>query len=370
MRSITFVSTSRSDFATIFSIIELSKLTEKVKINLLICKDIAPKINKKKLNIIEINTSVMVDKSDKLQLEKELSDSLSKISIEFSKTVVFLVGDRWETLYVAYECLLLNLPVIHHSGGDITNGAIDNQIRDAITSLSDYHLTSNELHSKRLIKLGESKNKVLTVGEPVLLKLKNEIEKSKVFKNIYGLKSPFVLACFHSSTLEEISYEEQAFKIIKILDQISYDIIITYPNMDPGGLFIHEELKRYAAKNNNKITYVEKLEKNYFSHLINCLCLIGNSSSGILEANLASKISINIGNRQNGRLRSKSIVDVPYSEKEFSISFEGIKEKYKELSHNDFNSPYFMEESINLIEEFLINICLLKNINKIKVKNF
>ena len=103
MRSITFVSTSRSDFATIFSIIELSKLTEKVKINLLICQDIAPKINKKHLNIIEMKTSAKVDKSDKRQLERELSYSLTKISTKYPKTVVFLVGDRWETLYVAYE---------------------------------------------------------------------------------------------------------------------------------------------------------------------------------------------------------------------------------------------------------------------------
>lgn len=369
MRSVTFVSTSRSDFATISSIIELSQLTKKLKINLLICKDVATKIIKNNLNIIEMDTSIKVGKSNKNQLEFELSTELTKLSRNSQKTIIFLVGDRWETLYIAYECLLLNLPVIHHSGGDITNGAFDNQIRDAITALSDYHLTSNELHSKRLIKIGEEKSKVLTVGEPVLLKLKNEIESNKEFNNIFGIKKPFVLACFHSSTLDDISYEEQALKIINILENISFNIILTFPNMDPGGNLIHQKLKNYAVNKNN-ISYIEKLGKYYFSYLINSLCVVGNSSSGILEASMASKISINIGNRQDGRLRSNSIIDMDYSEEEFKTSFKGIEEKYKELSEKDFISPYFNENSIALIENFLINICRLNNIKKIKVKSF
>ena len=369
MRSVTFVSTSRSDFATISSIIELSQLTKKVKINLLICKDVATKIIKNNLNIIEMDTSIKVGKSNKHQLEFELSTELTKLSRNSQKTIIFLVGDRWETLYIAYECLLLNLPVVHHSGGDITNGAFDNQIRDAITSLSDYHLTSNELHTKRLIKLGEEKNKVLTVGEPVLLNLKNEIERNNVNNNIYGIEKPFVLACFHSSTLDVISYEEQALKIVDILDKINFNIILTYPNMDPGGYLIHQKLKNYALNKKN-ITYIENLGHSYFSYLMNCLCVIGNSSSGILEANMAYKISINVGNRQHGRLRSNSIIDIAYSDKEFSKSFKGIEERYKQLYKEDFISPYFNEKSIDLIENFLIKICKLHNIKKIKLKSF
>lgn len=369
MRSITFVSTSRSDFATISAIIELSKLEEKAKINLLICKDVASKITKPNFNIIEMNSSINVCKANKHQLQKEISSELTKLSRNPQKTIIFLVGDRWETLYIAYECLLLNLPVVHHSGGDITNGAFDNQIRDAITSLSDYHLTSNELHTKRLIKLGEEKNKVQTVGEPVLLKLKKEIQRNNEFNNIYEIEKPFVLACFHSSTLDVISYEEQASKIIDILDKININIILTYPNMDPGGFLIHQKLKNYALNKKN-ITYIEKLGHSYFSYLIHSLCVIGNSSSGILEANMASKISINVGSRQHGRLKSNSIIDIAYSDKEFSKSFKGIQERYKELSKEDFTSPYFDEKSIDLIENFLIKICKINNIKKIKVKSF
>ncbi len=369
MRSLTFVSTSRSDFAVINSILELSNLENIIKINLLICKDIGFIQKRKNLNIFKLNSSTEVGKLNKQNLENELSNNLLMLAREFPDTIIFLVGDRWETLYVAYECLILDLPVIHHSGGDITNGAIDNQIRDAITALSDFHLTSHELHSQRLLKLGESFKKVLTVGEPSLIKLRMELEKKQEFNNVNNIEKPFILACFHSSTLENISYEKQALKIIDILKQIELDVVITYPNMDPGGVLIHEKIKTYS-QNNSQILYLEKLGNNYFNYLVHCYCIIGNSSSGIIEAPLATKISINIGNRQNGRLRSNSVIDISYSEKEFKSYFCKIRKEYKNLSKDDFKSPYLNEECIKLIEEFVLSICSLKTIKKIKIKSF
>ena len=226
MRSLTFFSTSRPDFALISSLLNLSNITEILKVNLVIFDDVGNNNSIKNVKKIIVNCSTQVDLVNKNNLEMEISNCLLTLKKDDPNTVIFLIGDRWEALFVAYKCLLLKIPLIHHSGGDITNGAIDNQIRDAITALSDFHLTSHPLHTKRVIKLGEHPSKVITVGEPTLNRLQKKIQRAK--GNILNeeAKEKFVLCTFHASTLDKLTYEEQAINIVSMLDIIPLKLLL------------------------------------------------------------------------------------------------------------------------------------------------
>ena len=140
--------------------------------------------------------------------------------------------------------------------------------------------------------------------------------------------------------------------------------------MDRGGEIIHKELKAFSNANKDQIKYIEKLGSDYFFYLMNCYFVLGNSSSGILEANLASKISINVGDRQHGRLRSKSVIDVPYCEHTIKNVVSEIEKIYSLLTIDDFRSPYFTEGCNEMIKDFSLSICKQSKISKVKYKTF
>ncbi len=370
MRSLTFFSTSRPDFALISSLLNISNITEILSINLVIFDDVGNHNSIKNVRKIIVNCSTQVDLVNKNNLEMEISNALLTLKKEDPNTVILLTGDRWETLFAAYKCLLLKIPLIHHSGGDITNGAIDNQIRDAITALSDFHLTSHSLHTKRVIKLGEHPSKVLTVGEPTLNRLLQKLNEAKRNISSDDSKEKFVLCTFHSSTLDKLNYEEQAKNIVSMLNLIPFKIIITYPNMDEGSKVIHNALEEFARLNKHKVSYLSNLGENYHKLMIDSYFVFGNSSSGILEAGMAGKVSINVGDRQNGRLSSKSVIHIPYSSEEFRQVLSNIDKIIKNLKKSDYISPYFKENCLSLIKDFTFKICQNDTLNKVKLKNF
>ena len=370
MRSLTFFSTSRPDFALISSLLNLSDINEILRINLVIFDDVGDYSLIKNVKKIMVNCSTQVDLVNRNNLEMEISKSLLSIKKEDPNTVIFVVGDRWEALFVAYKCLLLKIPLIHHSGGDITNGAIDNQIRDAITALSDFHLTSHHLHTKRVIKLGEHPSKVLTVGEPTLNRLLKKINGTK--ENIANgdANEKFVLCTFHASTLDKLTYEEQAINIVRMLDIIPFKIVITYPNMDGGSNVIHDALEDFSRINKGKVSYLSNLGEKYHELMMNCYFVFGNSSSGILEAGMPGKVSINVGDRQNGRLSSNSVIHIPYSQGKFKKVLSNIDKTINSFKKSDYISPYFKEDCLSLIKDFTYKICQNDTLNKIKIKSF
>ena len=149
MNSITFISTSRSDFSSIKPILEYSQFPSYIEINLICFGGVGDLDNLRNVKIKQLKTSIQIDYSNRLDIENEINNIFMELEKDLKKTILFVVGDRWETLFIAYKSIISKIPIIHHSGGDITNGAIDNQIRDAITSLSDFHFTSHKSHSER-----------------------------------------------------------------------------------------------------------------------------------------------------------------------------------------------------------------------------
>lgn len=228
--------------------------------------------------------------------------------------IVVLTGDRFETLAAAQAAMFLNIPIAHLYGGEVTEGAIDESIRHAITKMAYIHFTTTESYRKRVIQLGEAPERVFNFGAPGLdhlthLKLLSRSELSKELE--FDLSRPFFLVTFHPETLSQHSSITDFHELILALEKYDdYSIIITKPNADAGGRELISYIERYALNKKEQIYVCASLgQLKYLSAMKHAAAVVGNSSSGIIEAPALKVPTINIGNRQKGRLRSPSIID-------------------------------------------------------------
>ena len=248
-----------------------------------------------------------------------LSDSLSRLNPD----IVLLLGDRYETFAAATTAMLLNIPIAHIHGGEITEGAVDEQIRHAITKMSQIHFTSTEIYRKRVIQMGENPQKVFNVGAPGIDNIKNLplMNKEALEKELewsFGEKS--ALFTYHPVTLEVSSLEDDIEKILKSLKDSDLNILFTYANADDSGRIINQALENFCNLNPQKYKIVKSLgQLKYLSAMKYVDILIGNTSSGIIEAASFHKAVVNIGDRQKGRLQSVNVLNCEIAELESCI---------------------------------------------------
>lgn len=228
--------------------------------------------------------------------------------------IIVVLGDRFEMFAIASSALIANIPVAHLHGGEITEGVHDDAFRHCITKLSQLHFTSNEQHRKRVLQLGESPYKVFNVGaigiENIMkmnLMTKEELEKSIQFK----LDKKFAIVTFHPVTLEYGNAKTQILELLYALDSFEdMKFIITKANSDNEGREINRIIDEFILDKNEKyITFTSMGQLRYLSAMKYCSLVIGNSSSGIIEAPSFNVPTINIGNRQKGRLQSKTVIN-------------------------------------------------------------
>lgn len=228
--------------------------------------------------------------------------------------IVVMLGDRYEILAAAQACLILGIPVAHIAGGDTTEGAFDESIRHAITKMSHIHFVTNELSARRVRQMGEDPKQVHVVGSPGLDYLKRcpllkraELEVS--------LGAPLgrrnLLITFHPVTLEASSGMEQLFELLAALDSLSHDTIcwFTRPNADSGGRALAAALDDWVKQNPERAHLYESLgQTRYLSLMAQVNAVVGNSSSGLYEAPSLRVPTVDIGNRQRGRLAAASVI--------------------------------------------------------------
>lgn len=228
--------------------------------------------------------------------------------------LIVLLGDRSEMLAAATAGMIKGVPIAHLHGGETTEGAYDEAIRHAITKMSYLHFTSAEVYRRRVIQLGESPDRVFNVGAIAIdsimnLKLltKTEFEESINFK----LKKKSVLITFHPVTLEEATAEIQFNELLKALDVLEdTTLIFTKPNSDKDGRIITKMIDNYVAQNlENAIAFISLGQLRYLSALQHISVVLGNSSSGTYEAPIFKKPTVNVGDRQKGRLMPKSVIN-------------------------------------------------------------
>ncbi|MCT2534643.1 UDP-N-acetylglucosamine 2-epimerase [Aquibacillus koreensis] len=277
--------------------------------------------------------------------------------------MLIVLGDRYETLAVCMSAMNERIPITHLYGGETTEGAVDESIRHAITKLSYLHFTSTEKYRSRVIQLGEQPERVFTVGavgvENILkqrLLDKNELESSIKFK----LDKPYAMVTFHPVTLENNQSAVQFQELLNVCKKYQdMKFIFTKANADTNGRIINDMIDAYLEENENAIAFTSLGMTRYLSALKYCTVVIGNSSSGLLEAPSFGIPTINIGDRQKGRLLAESVINC-------EPTVEGINESLKialssEFRHkarstvNPYGSGNTSEKIVTIIMEFLLN---------------
>jgi GDP/UDP-N,N'-diacetylbacillosamine 2-epimerase (hydrolysing) len=227
--------------------------------------------------------------------------------------LMIMLGDRYEIMAMAWVCRLLGVPVAHFSGGELTLGAFDDAMRHCITKLSDFHFVSTDEHYRRVRQLGENPEHIFNVGELAFaglaeLKLKSAHELKKEFSFDF---TDYFLATVHPETCRVGQGLEITKNIIKAVAEFSPDsrLLFTAANLDPEGLEINNFLM--AEENRNpSLKFIRSLGRlNYLSAAQLCTCVLGNSSSGVLEIPALGVPSINIGNRQKGRVQDSLVTN-------------------------------------------------------------
>lgn len=251
------------------------------------------------------------------------ADSLKRMKPD----VLVVLGDRFEALAVVQAALIMKIPVAHLHGGELTEGAYDESIRHAITKMSNIHFTAAEPYRNRVIQLGEQPDRVYNVGALGLEHLTRTTFKSlEELKQQYNFdfSKPYVLITYHPET----NLKENNPKVLfSALDQIQdLNFVISYPNADNGYNQIVDEMLIFKEKYPDKVLLVQNFGiQNYLSVLKNAVAMVGNSSSGLSEAPALKIPTINIGDRQKGRLRCESILDVPLCEQAILEAFDKVK---------------------------------------------
>ena len=260
--------------------------------------------------------------------------SLSEVYERLRPDIIVLLGDRFEIFCAAASALVSKIPVAHIHGGEVTEGAFDDAFRHSITKMSHLHFTSTEEYKKRVIQLGESPDRVFNVGaigldniRKMRLLTKKELEKELKFK--FGKRN--LLVTYHPATLSTLNTRKQFSSLLDTINELeNTKIIFTKSNADPGGKIINEMIDKFVFENDQKaVVFTSMGQLKYLSTMQFVDAVVGNSSSGIIEAPSFKIGTINIGDRQKGRIKAKSIIDC-------EATRESIKEAFKQLYEKDF----------------------------------
>lgn len=227
--------------------------------------------------------------------------------------MLVVLGDRYETLAVCCAAVNARIPIAHLHGGETTEGAVDEAYRHAITKMSCLHFTATEDYRKRVIQLGENPNRVFNVGavgveNALTLRLlsKDELESSIGF----DLDKPFACVTFHPVTLENNTAAEQTEELLNALDEFpDMKFIFTKANADTDGRVINKLIDDYVAKHSNAVAFTSLGVVRYLSTVKYAEMVIGNSSSGLVEVPSFHIPTVNIGDRQKGRIKADSVID-------------------------------------------------------------
>ena len=293
-------------------------------------------------------------------ISKISSILLEKLSNKFKKNffdLLLILGDRYEILITAYAAVLHRIPITHLSGGDETRGSYDNQFRHAISKFSNLHFVTNENSKKRLIRMGEDPKKIFNYGS---LSIENIKKAPKIKKNLlekefnFKFKDKNFLVTYHPETLTQ-EPEKKINILLKSIEHFkNYQFIFTSSNNDEGGNTINRIIKKFSKKNKN-IKFVNSFgQLKYFSMLQHIDGVIGNSSSGVHEVPSFKIGTVNIGSRQDGRLKIKSVINTSYSHNEIIRAIKKISSKKFKNSLKNLKNPYYkVNTKKNIIKKII-----------------
>lgn len=364
MRKICVITGSRAEYGLLSSLMSAIKVDNELLLQVVVTNmHLSPEFG---LTYKEIeNDGFHIDKKVEMLLSSDTANATTKsvglATIGFADAfedlkpdLIVVLGDRFEILAAVTAALFYKIPVAHLHGGEITEGAYDDSIRHAITKMSHLHFTSTEEYRSRVIQLGEQPDRVFNVGAIGVENIKNtpllskaELEESLDFQ--LGEKS--LLVTFHPVTLEHATAEMQCQNLLDVLEQFpEYRIIFTLPNSDTDGRIIMRKIEEFTKKYNNRSIAFTSLGKvRYLSALQYVSAVVGNSSSGIIEVPSFGIPTLNIGDRQKGRIAANSVVHCGISKEEIS---EGLRSIFCEeigIIADRKQNPYDKQGTVNAI---------------------
>ena len=246
------------------------------------------------------------------QMSKALK-GFSNMYLKLKPDLIIILGDRYEIFCSAVAANLFNIPIAHIHGGEVTQGSIDNAFRHSITKMSNFHFVATKNSKSRVIQLGENKNNIFNVGSLGVENIKKlKLIKKKELENILkiNLDMKLFLLTFHAETVSHLSIENQIDPLLNTLNEIhDVNFLFTMSNSDVGGNIINKKIINFVNNNKNGFFFKNLGHLNYLSIMKYSSAVVGNSSSGIIEAPSLNIPSINIGQRQFGREKHLTVID-------------------------------------------------------------
>tara|TARA_Y100000590_G_scaffold469071_1_gene654735 strand:+ start:8646 stop:9806 length:1161 start_codon:yes stop_codon:yes gene_type:complete len=312
-------------------------------------------INKKIEMLLSSDTPQSISKSTGLGLI-----GFADAYVDLAPDIVVVLGDRFELLAASTAALFSRIPIAHIHGGETTSGAFDEAIRHSITKMSWWHFVAANEYKNRVIQLGEHKSRIFNVGGMGVdyIKRSNLLSKKDLENNLnfkFGKKN--LLVTFHPVTLEKDTSKEQFKNLVEVLSSLSETkIIFTYSNSDTNGRIINEIIDNYVYEHpNSSKSFASMGQINYLSTLQFVDAVVGNSSSGLLEAPSFKIGTINIGDRQTGRLKSKSVIDCSPAKSSIRRALANLyKQDFKDkllLSKNPYGEGKSVEKIIKILKK-------------------
>ena len=337
---IIFITSSRSDLDLITVLVKKFK-AENYNVNLIICgshlyknfgqtyKDVDNDV--KKISY-KIKTNIIFNKKkSQTSIIRKFNNFLSKKEFKYG----IILGDRIESYLFSLSLKKNNIPIIHVSGGDTSLGSKDEYYRNKISSMSFLHFTKTQKQKNKLLKLGINKSKIYVIGSLAieLIKPKNSFQNLKfnsLERKILLNNKPFCLACFHPSTLSKKKNDNNPDHLLNASKKYkNINFVFTASSHDEKGAIILERIKNFCKFNDNCYFIYNLGKKKYFYFLSQCIFMIGNSSSGIIESSLMKKKSINILPRQLGREVDKNVIHCKNNIKQILIKIKKVLDNNK-----------------------------------------
>ena len=324
----------------------------------------------------KINKKIDMDLSDDTSLSISKSMGLAQISFseaynEIKPDIITVLGDRYEIFSAVSAAMIANVPIAHIHGVELSEGSWDNNIRHSISKMAHIHFAATELYKKRIIQLGEDPRKIYNVGglgieniKKIKLLSKYQFEDSIKFK----LNKKNILVTYHPVTLENDTSKEHFQELLNAIDNLNNtNIIFTKANSDLNGRVINQMIDDYVLKNYKKsISFISLGQLRYLSALKYVDAVVGNSSSGLLEAPSFNVGTINIGDRQKGRIKAESVIDCLPERKVIIESIEKIYTKEFQELLKTVKNPYDNGQSSIKIVDVLKSL----NLENILKKEF
>jgi UDP-N-acetylglucosamine 2-epimerase (non-hydrolysing)/GDP/UDP-N,N'-diacetylbacillosamine 2-epimerase (hydrolysing) len=292
---------------------------------------------------------------------------VAKILKEIKPDIFLVLGDRHEALAGTIAAGYMNIPVAHIHGGDSTRAGLDESARHAITKFAHIHFPATKKSAKRILKLGEDPWRVFPVGSPALdaiisSKLLPEKEIKDKFK--LSLEKPYIIVVQHSVTTEPEKAGSQMVETLEAVKKIGYETVIVYPNSDAGGREIIKIIKRYESLPFIRV-FKNLAQLHYLSLLKYGTVLVGNSSSGIIEAPSFKLPVVNVGIRQENRERSCNVIDVSHERNEIAKAIRGVLFNNKFIarikkSKNPYGDGNSSKRIVKILSDMIVDKKLLQ----------